>query len=38
MVLLNDFKWYANNLPAGLKANEININRVFKNKWNPVMN
>jgi pectinesterase len=34
----NDYKWYADNLPAGLKADEININRVFKNKWNPAMN
>ena len=33
-----DFSWYANNLPAGLKADDININWVFKNKWNPLMN
>lgn len=30
-----DFSWYANNLPPDTKANEININWVFKNKWNP---
>lgn len=34
----NDFKWYANNLPMRLKATDININWVFKNKWNPEMN
>jgi pectinesterase len=32
-----DFKWYADNLPAGLKPNDINVNWVFKNKWNPLM-
>jgi pectinesterase len=34
----NDFKWYTNNLPAGLTTTDININWVFKNKWNPEMN
>jgi pectinesterase len=33
-----DFGWYANNLPAGIKANEITINWLFKGKWNPLMN
>jgi pectinesterase len=33
-----DYKWYADNLPAGIKANDININWLFKNKWNPLMN
>lgn len=30
-----DFNWYANNLPAGMQANDITVNWVFKNKWNP---
>jgi len=34
----NDFKWYANNLPASVKASDININWVFKNRWNPEVN
>jgi pectinesterase len=34
----NDFAWYRNNLPAEIKANEITVNWVFKNKWNPLMN
>jgi pectinesterase len=34
----NDYSWYTNNLPAGLKAGDINTNWVFKNKWNPLMN
>jgi pectinesterase len=34
----NDYSWYANNLPAGLKAGDINVSWIFKNKWNPVMN
>lgn len=25
-----NFKWYANNLPIGFKATDININWVFK--------
>jgi pectinesterase len=33
-----DFKWYADNLPAEVKAGDININWVFKNKWNPLLN
>lgn len=32
----NDFAWYANNLPASLKAGDITVNWVFKNRWNPV--
>lgn len=31
----NDFSWYANNLPAGVKATDITVNWVFKNRWNP---
>ena len=31
----NDFKWYSNNLPAGLQAKDITINWVFKNRWDP---
>ena len=34
----NDFNWYANKLPAGLSANDITINWLFKNKWNPLLN
>jgi pectinesterase len=32
----NDFGWYADNLPAGLKENEITPSWLFKNRWNPV--
>ena len=31
----NDFSWYNNNLPAGLKATDITVNWVFGNRWNP---
>ena len=34
----NDFSWYSNNLPAGLKEGDITVNWVFKNKWNPEKN
>ena len=34
----NDYSWYANNLPAAMKATDINVNWVFHNKWNPEMN
>ena len=34
----NEFKWYANNLPEGVKANDISVNWLFKNKWNPLTN
>ena len=34
----NDFKWYANNLPANVKATDINVNWIFKNRWNPEVN
>lgn len=34
----NDFSWYKNNLPGNLKADDITINWLFKNKWNPLMN
>ena len=34
----NDFKWYADNLPATVKARDIKVNWVFKNNWNPEMN
>ena len=33
----NDFSWYSNNLPADVKAADITVNWVFKNRWNPVM-
>ncbi|WP_315817273.1 pectinesterase family protein [Paraflavitalea speifideaquila] len=29
----NDFAWYANNLPVGLKAANINSNWVFGDRW-----
>jgi pectinesterase len=31
----NDFSWYRNNLPAGININDINVNWVFGNRWNP---
>ncbi len=34
----NDFSWYANNLPNGIKANDIDAKWVFKNKWTPTEN
>lgn len=34
----NDFTWYGNHLPAGLKAGDITVNWVFKNRWNPEQN
>jgi pectinesterase len=34
----NDFNWYADNLPGGIKTDDITINWLFKNKWNPLLN
>jgi pectinesterase len=34
----NDFAWFRDNLPAGVKADDINPAWVFKNKWNPMAN
>jgi pectinesterase len=34
----NDFKWYRNNLPEGVDPAKINVNWVFRKKWNPEMN
>jgi pectinesterase len=34
----NDFKWYADNLPGGVKASDITVNWVFKDRWNPETN
>jgi pectinesterase len=34
----NDFSWHTNNLPAELKATDITVNWVFKNRWNPEIN
>jgi pectinesterase len=34
----NDYKWYADNLPAGISSETINTNWLFKNKWNPLIN
>jgi pectinesterase len=33
----SDFKWYTNNLPGNIKASDITLNWVFKNKWDPGM-
>jgi pectinesterase len=32
----NDFKWHSDQLPAGIKASDITVSWVFKNKWDPV--
>ena len=34
----NDFSWHVDNLPAAIRATDINVNWVFKNKWNPLIN
>lgn len=34
----NDFSWYSNNLPAGIKASDITVKWVFGNRWNPATN
>lgn len=34
----NDFSWYNNNLPAGVKASDINVKWVFGDRWNPATN
>lgn len=34
----SDFNWYSDNLPGGLKATDITVNWVFKDKWNPERN
>ncbi|HSK11701.1 MAG TPA: pectinesterase family protein [Phnomibacter sp.] len=31
------YAWYANNLPAGLEKNEINVHWVFGDRWNPLL-
>jgi pectinesterase len=31
-----DFKWYADNLPAGVKENDITVNWLFKKQWQPL--
>jgi pectinesterase len=33
-----DFNWYVNNLPSGVKPDDITIQWVFKNQWNPLLN
>src|SRR5687768_3848195 len=33
-----NFKWFADNLPGGIAAKDINADWVFKNNWNPAMN
>ena len=32
------FSWYANNLPTGLKAEDITVNWVFGDRWKPKTN
>jgi pectinesterase len=34
----NDYSWYANNLPATVKAGDIRVDWVFKKRWSPVEN
>ncbi len=34
----NDFSWYANHLPAGVKETDITVNWVFGNRWAPEKN
>jgi pectinesterase len=34
----NDFSWYGNNLPGGLKESDITIKWVFGNRWSPDKN
>ena len=34
----NDYSWYANNLPAGVKEPDITVNWVFGNRWSPEKN
>jgi pectinesterase len=31
----NDFSWYKNNLPAGVKADDIKVEWVFGKRWKP---
>lgn len=30
-----EYSWYADNLPAGMKASSITVDWIFKNKWKP---
>ncbi|MBL7742014.1 MAG: hypothetical protein JNN00_00940 [Chitinophagaceae bacterium] len=30
-----DFRWYSNNLPPGLNANDITVSWLFGNRWKP---
>jgi pectinesterase len=30
-----DYNWYKNNLPEGLKADDINVKWVFGERWKP---
>jgi pectinesterase len=34
----NDFDWYRDNLPADIKANDINVKWVFGQRWDPLKN
>lgn len=33
----NDFSWYKDNLPNGLKAKDFTVNWVFGKRWNPLI-
>ncbi len=33
-----DFSWYSDNLPKGINVNDITVNWVFGNRWNPAIN
>ncbi|MBC7948809.1 MAG: pectinesterase [Chitinophagaceae bacterium] len=33
-----DYSWYADNLPPTMTVNDITVDWVFKNKWNPLIN
>ena len=32
-----DYSWYADNLPSGVNAKDINIDWLFKKRWEPAM-
>ena len=34
----DDYSWYSNNLPSNITVNDIRVNWVFKNRWNPEIN
>ena len=34
----NDYSWYSDNLPAGIRVKNITLAWLFKNKWSPAVN